>query len=258
MSELTELVARLERQVREAEEAQKIADRLSDVCEELLDEIRQISSTVSELGFELDGYVADCDYSAVQRAAYEIRGVTDGDSLLAILRQVLLLQSLRDGATLPDPAAIESLPELPAEETAHPTLTLEELRRDSERELKEREESARQIWCDEDDEADLDDALHEARTDAIRDRATRAGRHLIELCEYIAEDLWPRLVTSAENGNIEEALKTLAGMDAAGKEAEPAYKVYEVALSEQYENSPSSLGAVGEDLMLFESWLGTQ
>ncbi|MFF4346330.1 hypothetical protein [Streptomyces sp. NPDC001530] len=258
MSELTDLVAKLERQVGEAEEAHQIADRLSDVCEELLDEIRRISSSVSELRFELDGYIADCDYSAVQRSTYEIRGATDGDSLLPILRQVLLLQALRDGATLPDPAAIESLPELPAEEVAHPTLTLEELLRDSQRELEEREASARQIWCDEGDEADLEDALHEARTEAIRDRATRAGRHLMELCEYITEELCPRLVTSAENGDIEEALETLAAVDAAGKEAEPAYKVYEVALSEQYENSPSSLGAVGEHLMLFESWLGTQ
>jgi hypothetical protein len=80
----------------------------------------------------------------------------------------------------------------------------------------------------------------------------------MELYEYIAEELCPTLVASAENGNIEEALKTLAAIDTAGKEAEPAYKVYEAALSEQYENSPSSLGAVGEHLMLFESWLGTQ
>ncbi|MFI2506093.1 hypothetical protein [Streptomyces sp. NPDC018972] len=65
-------------------------------------------------------------------------------------------------------------------------------------------------------------------------------------------------MTSAENGDIEEVLETLAAVDAAGKEAEPAYKVYEVALSEQYESSPSSLGAVGEHLMSFESWLGTQ
>ncbi|WP_406725113.1 hypothetical protein WJ438_11240 [Streptomyces sp. GD-15H] len=258
MSELTDLVARLERQVGEAEEAHQIAGRLSDVCEELLDEIRRISFSVSELRFELDGYIADCDYSAVQRATYEIRGATDGDSLLPILRQVLLLQALRDGAVLPDLAAIESLPELPAEEVAHPTLPLEELLRDSERELEEREASARQIWCDEGDEADLEDALHEARTDAIRDRATRAGRHLMELCEYIIDELCPELVTSAENGNIEEALETLAAVDIAGKEAVPAYEVYEAALSEQYTNSPSSLGTVGEHLMLFESWLGTQ
>ncbi|MFD4599875.1 hypothetical protein ACFWPQ_17845 [Streptomyces sp. NPDC058464] len=258
MSELSDLVAKLERQVSEADEARQVADRLWDVSEELLDEIRRISSSVSELGFELDGYVADCDYSAVQRATYEIRGATDGDRLLPVLRQALLLQALRDGAALPDPAAIETLPELPAEEVAHPTLTLEELLRDSQRELEEREASARQIWGDEGDEADLEDALHEARTDVIRDRATRAGRHLMELCEYIAEELCPRLVTSAENGNIKEALEALAAIDVAGKEAEPAYKVYEVALSEQYENSPYSLGAAGEDLMLFEGWLGTQ
>ncbi|MFH9862504.1 hypothetical protein [Streptomyces sp. NPDC017202] len=260
MSELAELVAKLERQVREAEEVRRITERLWDACEELLDEIRHISPSVSELRWELDGYIADCDYSAVQRSTYEIRGATNGDRLLPVLRQALLLRALRDGdgTTLPDPAEIETLPELSAEESAHPTLTWEELLRDSQRELEEREASARHIWCDEDDEADLDDALHEARTDVIRDRATRAGRHLMELCEYIAEELCPRLVTSAENGNIKEALETLAAVDAAGREAEAAYEVYEVALSKQYENSPSSLGAVGEHLMLFESWLGTQ
>lgn len=65
-------------------------------------------------------------------------------------------------------------------------------------------------------------------------------------------------MTSTEHGNIQGVLKVLAAMDAAGKEAEPAYKVYEVALSEQYEKSSSSLGVVGEHLMLFESRLGTQ
>ena len=119
MSELSELVAKLERQVREAEEAHRIANGLWDACEVQLDEIRHIPSALSELSWELDGYVANCDYSAVQRAADEIRGATDADRLLPVLRQVLLLRALRDGATLPDPAAIESLPELPAEEVAH-------------------------------------------------------------------------------------------------------------------------------------------
>lgn len=258
MSELSDLVAKLERQVREAEEAHRIANSVWDACEEQLDEIRHIPSALSELSWELDGYVADCDYSAVERAAYEIRGATDADRLLPVLRQVLLLRALQDGDTPPDPAEIESLPELPAEEAAHPILTREELLRDSQQELEEREASLRQIWCDEGDEAELEDALHAARTEAVQDRATRAGRHLMKLCDYIAEELCPELVTSTENGNIQEALKALAAIDAAGKEAEPAYKVYEVALSEQYEKSPSSLGAVGEHLMLFESWLGTQ
>ncbi|MFF9777034.1 hypothetical protein ACF1HJ_25675 [Streptomyces sp. NPDC013978] len=244
--------------MREAEEAHRIANGLWDACEELLDEIRHIPSALFELSSDLDGYIADCDYSAVERAAYEIRGATDADRLLPVLRQVLLLRALRDGDTPPDPAAIESLPKLPPEEAAHPTLTWEELLRDSQKELEEREASARQIWCDEGDEADLEDALHRARAEAIQDRATRAGRHLMELCEYIAEEICPELMTSTENGSIQEALKALAAVDAAGREAEPAYKVYEVALSEQYESSPSSLGAVGEHLMLFESWLGTQ
>ncbi|MFI9722650.1 hypothetical protein ACIHFE_23825 [Streptomyces sp. NPDC052396] len=116
----------------------------------------------------------------------------------------------------------------------------------------------RKIWCDEDDAAELDGYLYDARFDAVRDRATRAGRQLMELCEYIREELCPELVHSTEQGRIEDALRTLAAIDIAGKEAPNAYKVYEVALSEQYERSPSSLGAMGEHLMLFETWIASQ
>ncbi|OIJ67824.1 hypothetical protein WN71_010710 [Streptomyces mangrovisoli] len=253
-----DLVAKLEHQVREADEAQQIADRLSEAFEELLDEIRQVCSTVSEIRFELDGYIADCDFEAVQRSTYELRGATDGDSLLPVLRQALMLQALRDGGMLPDLGVIEQLPELPAEELAHPTLTLEVLLRDSEKGFNEREASLRRIWCEEGEEADLEDALQDARAEAIRDRANRAGRHLMELCEYIIEELCPELEVSAENGNVMGALETLAAIDAAGREAGPAYKVYEVALSEKYKNSPHPLGVVDEHPTLFEISLGTR
>ncbi|MEU8995040.1 hypothetical protein AB0C95_09525 [Streptomyces caniferus] len=50
----------------------------------------------------------------------------------------------------------------------------------------------------------------------------------------------------------------LAAIDSAGKETPNSYKVYEVALSEQYERNPSSLGTMGEHLMLFETWIASQ
>jgi hypothetical protein len=255
MSELIKLVTALERRVREADEAQQVADRVWDAAEELLEEIRAIATSVSEIRFEIDGYIADNDYMAVERSAHELRGATDADRLLPVLRQALLLVALRDGSSLPNPASVEWLPELSAAEMEHPTLTLEELLRDSRQELEAQEASLRAIWCDEGDEPDLEEHLHEARMDAVRDRATRAGRQLMQLCEYISEELCPELVISAEGGNAEEALRVLAAVNAAGKEAVPAYKIYEVALSEQYERNPTSLGAMGEHLMLFDEWL---
>jgi hypothetical protein len=258
MSELVNLVARLEREVREAKEAHDVADRLWDLAEETLDEIRTLSSTLSECHFNIDGYVADNDYPAVEQSAYEIRGATDADRLLPLVRRAMLLLALRDGTPPPAAGALESLPEITPAEAGHPTLTLEELMRDSERELGSHEEALRKIWCDEDDAAELDEHLDSARFDAVQDRATRAGRQLMELCEYICEELCPKLVHSTEQGRIENALRTLAAIDIAGKEAPNAYKVYEVALSEQYERSPSSLGAMGEHLMLFETWIASQ
>ncbi|MFI0007267.1 hypothetical protein [Streptomyces globisporus] len=258
MSELIKLVTALERRVQEAGEAQQVADRLWDATEELLREVRAIATSVSEIRFEIDGYIGENDYIAVERSAYELRGATDTGRLLPVLRQALLLVALRDGSSLPDPTSIELLPELSDTVMEHPTLSLEELLRDSKQELEAQEESLRTIWCDEDDEPELEDHLHEARLDSVRDRATRAGRQLMELCEYISEVLCPELVTSTEAGNSEVALRALAAVSAAGEEAVPAYKIYEVALSEQYERSPTSLGTMGEHLMLFEGWLNTQ
>ncbi|WP_221357206.1 hypothetical protein [Streptomyces beigongshangae] len=120
-----------------------------------------------------------------------------------MLRQALLLMALRDGSSLPDPTSIESLPELSDAVMEHPTLSLEKLLRDSKQEFEAQEESLRTIWCDEDDEPELEDHLHEACLDAVRDRATRAGRQLMELCEYISEVLRPELVISTEAGNSE-------------------------------------------------------
>lgn len=257
MSELIRLATELERRVREAGEAHEVADRLWNAAEVLLDEIRAVSSLLSELRFDIDGYVADDDYPAVERSAYEIRGVTDADRLLPVLRQAMLLLALRDGSPLPQPDALDSLPEVAPTETSHPVLSLDELLRDSDQELKSTEESLRRIWCDDDDASELEEHLHNAHIDAVRDRATRAGRQLMELCDYISEELCASLVGSTESGRTDDALRVLAAIDLAGKEAPKAYKVYEAALSEQYERSPSSLGSVGEQLTAFESWIHT-
>lgn len=69
---------------------------------------------------------------------------------------------------------------------------------DSARELEMAEESLREIWCDEDEAAKFEDHLHDARLDAIQDRATRAGRKLMELCAYTSEELCPDLELGTE------------------------------------------------------------
>lgn len=258
MSELLDQIAALERKAREADEAREAADRLWDAAEDVLDELRSLESAFYTFSSDIDGLIGDNDYPAVERTAYEIQGAVAAQRLLPIVRRAMLLLALHEGSPLPALGAMESVPEVAAGDVNHPSLTWEELMRDSERELESREESLRQIWCDEGDEAELDEHLHDARFEAIRDRATRAGRQLIALCEYLAEELVPELVRCTEHRLVEDALRAIAAIDIAGDEAPKAYKVYEAALSEQYEQSPGSLGAMGEHVMQFESWMHSQ
>lgn len=51
---------------------------------------------------------------------------------------------------------------------------------------------------------------------------------------------------------------TFAGQPSRGRRPPAVYKLYEANLSGQYESDPYSLGATGEQLMAFESWLGVR
>ncbi len=58
-----------------------------------------------------------------------------------------------------------------------------------------------------------------------------------------------------EAGDRARAVRALAAAYAAARGTEPAYKLCEVNLSAQYESSPMSLGAMGEFLSDYETWL---
>jgi hypothetical protein len=115
------------------------------------------------------------DFMAVERAADEIRGITEADRLLPVLRQILLLAAIRGDTAAPEVASIEELPELAAEEIAHAVLSREELLRDSERELAlaERETYLRGLWNGEDEADDLLDGEGTARRLCLDDPRCR-------------------------------------------------------------------------------------
>jgi hypothetical protein len=75
----------------------------------------------------------------------------------------------------------------------------------------------------------------------------------MKLVGYIGDALWPDLVEAVEGRDRGCAVRALAAACAAARETEPAYKLYEVNLSAQYESSPASLGAMGEFLSDFET-----
>ncbi|GHD04193.1 hypothetical protein GCM10010313_20180 [Streptomyces violarus] len=125
---------------------------------------------------------------AVERAANEIRGITEADRLLPVMRQILLLAAIRDDTAAPEAASVEELPELAAEEIVHAVLGREELLRDSESELAlaAGETFLRGLWNGDDEADDLLDGERTARGLSPK-RDSRVRRHSAKAPPWRAE-----------------------------------------------------------------------
>ncbi len=187
--------------------------------------------------------------------------MVDVEEVLPAIDTVLLLTALRDDEPVPDlTLPLSAFEKDDAGE--EPRLTQEDLDRDFKADLAKAEQRWEEIWGDHDwtdsDERDSHRAEHraEAEREAIKDRARRAAAQVEELVDEIGDTLRPALVEAVEAGDRERAVQALSEACAAAREAEPAYKLYEVNLSAQYESSPMSLGAMGEYLSGLETRLG--
>ncbi|KOV24897.1 hypothetical protein ADK60_23230 [Streptomyces sp. XY431] len=252
MSEITDAVAALEEQAAEGRELRRTVERVETEIADHLDELRSIGSAILDLHFDLDNQIAEHDYSAVEQAVGTLGGLVDGAEILPKIDAVLLLTALLEGEPTPDltvPIELFRAGETPTFE--HPRLTQEDLDRQFQKEMAD--------WSEPDEQDDRWAEDHwSAKQEAIRNRAHKAGLHLMELFDHIGDNLWPELIESVETGRRDDAVRALAAAAAAARDARPAYKLYEVNLSIQYEADPSSLGAMGEFLSGFETWLFSQ
>ncbi|MBT2452506.1 hypothetical protein J7F03_36735 [Streptomyces sp. ISL-43] len=196
---------------------------------------------------------------AVERYAYELYGLVDNEQLRRAADTVVLLTALRDGGPFPAAPVETHMKRLKDVKASHPTLTQEELDQEFQAAIDRREIYDDGSWDSEDERNDhLADHLHKARQEAISDRAVRAGRFLMELCGHIAETVWPEVTDALRAANVDGVARALRKASMAGETSPAVYKLYEVNLSVQYESAPCSLGAAGEQLMAFESWIGLQ
>ncbi|MFJ2743441.1 hypothetical protein ACIO3O_27750 [Streptomyces sp. NPDC087440] len=264
MGELTNQVARLEREAEEAREATKLADRVGEELEGGIDDVAAVYGALLELSGELDNQIAEHNFMAVEQSAYELQGLVDDRSLCRTIDLVLLMTALHEGSGLPGTSIEHRMEGIKEMETGHPTLTQQDLDEEFNETLRKAEATWDSIWGSDpwDSEEEREDHrvehLHDARRDATTDRALRAGRHLMELCDYIADTLWEELTVSLRSGDLDGVAHTLKAAVIAADTAPGIYKLYEANLSEQYESNPDSLGDVGEQLMAFESWLQVQ
>ncbi|MFD8389873.1 hypothetical protein ACFV2N_11890 [Streptomyces sp. NPDC059680] len=260
MGELAKAVARLEEQVEDVRELRKIVERFDMEIAARMDEIETIGGAILDLHGDLDNQIAEYDYMAVEHSATSLRGLVNPADVLPAIDTICLLTALRDDEAVPD----LTLP-LSAFENSdageHPRLTQDDLDREFKAALARADQRWEEIWGDDTwedpNERESHRAEHraEAEREAIKDRARRAAAHIEELVDYIGDTLWPDLVEAVETGDRERAVRALSAAWAAARETEPAYKLYEVNLSAQYESSPMSLGAMGEYLSDFETWL---
>ncbi|WP_030543810.1 hypothetical protein [Streptomyces albus] len=260
MGDLAKAVADLEEQVEDARELGHIVERLDTEITARMEEIEGIGTAILDLHGELDNQIAEYDYMAVEQSAATLRGLVDMEELLPSIDAILLLTALRDDEPVPHlTLRLSAFEDEGAWE--HPRLTQDDLDRDFKAELARGEERWERIWGDHswsnDDERDSHRAQDRAddEQEAIKDRAHRAGQHIMKLVDHVGNEVWPSLVEAVQSGDREGAIEALAAACAAARESEPAYKLYEVNLSAQYERSPMSLGAMGEYLSGYETWL---
>ncbi|MFD9722776.1 hypothetical protein [Streptomyces sp. NPDC059072] len=264
MGELADRVAGLENELEEAREALGVVERIDETIELAADEVESVYGTLCNLSWELDGEIADYNYPAVERYADELRGLVDGAHLWRAVDTVLLLTAVREGHPLPEASIKTHMDRVKDAKASHPTLTQEELDTDFRAVMDRAENTWKDVfddgsWDSEQQRQDhLANHLHEARLEAVADRAERAGRFLMKLCDHIAESVWPEVTAALRAADVEGVARALKQASAAGQEAPAAYELYVVNLSAQYESAPSSLGAMGEQLMAFESWMGLQ
>ncbi|WP_414504784.1 hypothetical protein [Streptomyces sp. NEAU-L66] len=260
MGELAKAVADLEKRVEDVRELRKIIERLDTEIAVRMDEIETIGSTLLDLHGDLDDQIAEYDYTAVEQSVASLRGLVDMEEVLPAIDAVLLLTALRDDESVPDLTLPLSSFEIDGS-WEHPRLTQEELDRKFEAEMARAEQRWEESWADhawadpDERESQRAEDLARAEREAIENRAHRAGTHIMKLVDYIGDTLWPDLVEAVEAGDRERAVQALAAACAGARDAEPAYKLYEINLSAQYESSPMSLGAMGEFLSDFETWL---
>lgn len=259
MGNLAKAVAELEEEVEDVRELRKIVERLDTEIAARMEEIEGIGTEVLDLHGDLDDQIAEHDYMAVEQSVTSLRGLVDMETVLPAIDAVLLLTALRDDEPVPDlTLPLSSFDE--DDSWDHPRLSQEDLDRTFKAALARADQRGEEIWGDHswEDPGERDSQRAEDRADAereaIKDRASRAGAHIMELIDYIGDTLWPDLVEAVEVGARERAVRALAAACAAAREAEPAYKLYEVSLSVQYESAPMSLGAMGEFLSGAEAW----
>jgi hypothetical protein len=260
MGDLAKAVAKLEEEVEDVRMLRQIVERLDMEIAARMDEIETIGGAVLDLHGDLDNQIAEHDYMAVEQSVASLRGMVDVEEVLPAIDTVLLLTALRDDEPLPDLTLPLSAFEKD-DDGEQPGLTQEDLDRDFKADLAKADQRWEEIWSDHDwtdsDERDSHRAEHraEAEREAVKDRARRAAAHVEDLVDQIGDTLWPLLVEAVEAGDRERAVRALAEACAAARETEPAYKLYEVNLSAQYESSPMSLGAMGEYLSGLETQL---
>ncbi|MFF0257398.1 hypothetical protein ACFYR2_00970 [Streptomyces microflavus] len=223
MGDLANAVAKLEEEAASLPELRKIEERLDAEIFARMEEIEESGTEILNLHGDLDGQIAEHDYMAVEQSAASLRSLVDVETVLPAVDTVLLLTALRDDTSLPD-LTLPLASFADDDSWDHDRLTQEDLDREFKAALVRADQRWQEVWGDHDwdheDERLSQQAEHraEAEREAVKDRAGRAGAHLMDLVDHIGETLWPALVEAVESENRDRAALALAEAASAARD----------------------------------------
>lgn len=217
-------------------ELDALRERRDEAIEVLTEQLNNIGYCVTEGGSELDDKLAERDYSSVLQLIDEvtksietgIRAADGGD--LTELAQLASIQFPNDaGSTTEELAGSAAQPSIKTIELPSPDTV------------------------DREQEVGRDDIV-----EVLSSRVTTCADRMRYLVHYFSEQLWPYVVGAAKDGEFETALAATAECEEISKELRDCFELWQLWLSELYNESPSHLGPMGDWVASMGSWLTEQ
>ncbi|BCB80884.1 hypothetical protein GCM10022251_79850 [Phytohabitans flavus] len=208
-----------------------VTDRADDgeereqLVESLEDELSGVYGQITDLAFEVDGYLADYRYDEVKQAIESLSGLIAGGEVDDLSKLASLCadaaDAVRASAEIPPAVGVEI-----------PRLTPDDL-----------------PAIPKPAEDDYDEFI-----DLLRDRESRCADHIRKLFGSV-EQLWDEAGEAARSGQVKRAEDAVRQLRQVPAELDSAYSLWERCLVDLYNEDPGRLGSMGEMVSGFESWL---
>ncbi|MFJ5990637.1 hypothetical protein [Lentzea sp. NPDC092896] len=212
-------------------ELEALRERRDEAMEAMIEDLKGVAGSVTEIDWELDDQLAECQFDLVGQ------GVSQAIDLVAAAGNGQLVE-LAELASVDFPgdtrlpiAYSTGTPVRPRlSDSALPTPAIAKV-----------------------SESDDDDREH-----ALRGHVEDCADRIRYLLDYFSDELWCYLVDSAADGDLKVVQEALSECDAVAQELHAAYELWIMWLNELYKEGSSNIGYAGEFVDASRAWLKEQ